>query len=582
MKKSSTYKRDIINFAGIVAIIFVVNYIMSFMFGRFDMTEDDRYSLSESTKEMLQDDERFNDRIYFRIYLDGDLPADLKKIRNAIQEKLDEFIVYAGDKIQYEFIDPNGDEDEEFNYEVQKGLHDDGLRPTTVSVIENNGIQERIFWPGALIEYQGSTVDYIQFLNKSSIVDGEDTRNLADGVINSLEYKIIDAIRRVTTKEKKSIGFLQGHGELNDYQTFDARQGLAKHYSVDNVTIDGQISALEEFDALIVAKPTERFNEKDKFVIDQFIMNGGRVMWFIDPMDPNLDSLYSSGLTFGLPKDLNIEKDMIYKYGVRLNTNMVLDENCGPVYLPFFDNFFPWYFTPRFQPEKHLITSNLDPIRGNYASTADPVNESDTAVTKTVILRTSPNSIYYKSPARISFNVAVPEANQKPDFNNPQNGSYPVAVLLEGRFSSPFEHIISDAFLNSPDFETKFKSDYNRMMVVSDGDIIQNLVDSRKNGDQLVPYPLPIDYEHFIPQNQIPRKQYSNLDFILNSMDYLLGDNSLLDLRSKTISFRMLNTKKIVEERTMWSFINIFVPLLAILLLALFQIIMRRMKYAKN
>ena len=184
MKKSSTYKRDIVNYLGIVAIVIVLNYILSFMFGRFDMTEDDRYSLSDSTKEMLQDDERFSERIYFRIYLDGDLPADFRRIRNSIQEKLDEFIVYAGDKIQYEFIDPNADEDEEFNIQVQRGLQEDGLTHTVVNVMEKNSFEKQIIWPGALIEYQGSTVDYIQFLSKAVVYEGEDTRGLADGVIN--------------------------------------------------------------------------------------------------------------------------------------------------------------------------------------------------------------------------------------------------------------------------------------------------------------------------------------------------------------------------------------------------------------
>ena len=580
MKKKSTYQGDIVNYIGVFAIIIVVNYICSFAFGRFDMTADQRYSLSNSTQELLEDEERFSDAVFFKIYLDGDLPADFKRMRNAIKEKLDEFRVFAGDRVQYEFVDPNGDEDEEQNFKFQKGLFDDGLRFTKVSIQTNNGSEERTLWPGALVEYGGSTVDHIQFLSKSMVYDSDDTRSMADGVINSLEYKLVDVIRRVTTKQKKTIGFLQGHGELNEYQTFSARQGLSVHYSVESVAIDGQVNALDPYDALVIAKPSERFNEKDKFIIDQYIMNGGRVMWFVDPMNPNLDSLYTTAITYAMPYDLNIEKDMLYKYGVRLNSNILLDESCGPVYVPFLDNVFPWYFTPKLQPQDHVITGNLDPIRGNYASTIDIVNASDTAVTKTVILASTSDAIFYKSPARISFELT--DKSFKPNFNAPNQGDYPVAVLLEGNFSSPFENRVSDAFLSSPDFQTKFRSEHNKMLVVSDGDIIQNLVDLRKNGDQLEPMPLPLDYEHFMAgQNNVPPKLYSNLDFILNSMDYLLGDESLLDLRSKTIAFRMLNQEKVNKERTYWSFINIFIPLLAILLLALVQFLVRRMKYAK-
>lgn len=581
MSKRNRYKNDMLNYVAIVAIVILINYILSFAFGRFDMTADKRYSLSNSTLELLKDSERLNERVFFRIYLDGDLPADFVRIKNAIKEKLDEFIVYAGDNIQYEFIDPNADENEEYNFEVQRGLYDDGLRPTVIKIQKNSEINEKIIWPGALVEYKGSTVDHIQFFSQSKVDVNTDMRVIADGVINSLEYKLVETIRRVTNDDKKSIGFLQGHGELDQFQTFDAREGLKVHYSVEDVAIEGKIDALNDYDALVIAKPTQRFSEKDKFVIDQFIMNGGRVMWFVDPMNPNLDSLYSTGITYSLPYDLNIEKDMLYKYGVRLNSNILLDENCAPLYIPPLNGTFPWYLSPKLLPQDHVITANLDPVRGNYTSSADPVNESDTAVTKTVLLRTSPNSIFYKSPARMSFELVV--EGFKPNFNNPKLGDFPVAVLLEGTFKSAFENRINDAFLNSPDFETKFTSQYNRMLVVSDGDVIQNMVDVQGAGEEMKPYPLKLDYEYFVPDpsRDRPMKLYSNLDFILNTMDYMLEDNSLLDLRSKSISFRMLDRDKIAENRSFWTFINIFFPILLIGLLALIQLIRRRQKFAR-
>ncbi len=579
-KKGHSAKRDIINYVGIVAIIFLANYILSFASGRFDLTEDSRHSLSDNTITLLEDDNRIKDRIFLKIYLDGDLPADIKKIRNSIQEKLDEFIIHGGDKIQYEFIDPNGEDDEDYNLEVQKNIYAEGISPCDIQIINSGNAEIKTIWPGATVEYKGNTVDQIQFFNKRIIFSGEDMRGLADRTINNLEYKLISAIRRVSASSKQKIGFLQGQDELDEWQTADVRAGLDRYYFVEDVEIEGKLNALDEIDALVIAQPKKPFNEKDKFIIDQFIMKGGKVLWFVDPIDVNRDSLYFTGQTFGISANLNIEKDMIYKYGARLNSNTLVDKDCGPIFIPGHPlGIVDWYFYPLLQRSEHPITKNIDPIKGEYASSVEAVNQEDKDVTKTVLLSSSYNSQQFKSPVRINYGIVEVD----PNFNKGES-EFPVAMMLEGKFTSAFENRLSDNFLSSDDFVTKFKSDSTKMLVVADGDIIRNEVDSKvvDGKTQYKAIPLEVDVFGVRNPNNTPKYAYGNKDFVLNSIDYMLDDFSLIDVRAKTITLRVLDNQKINDEKQVWKLINIGLPLLFIFLLALVQIFLRKKNYARD
>ncbi len=579
--KTNSAKRDVLNYTGIVAIIILLNYVLSFFFGRFDLTEDKRYSLSENTIALLEDDERMKDRVYLKIYLDGDLPADIKKIRNSIREKLDEFKVYAGDKIQYEFIDPNGEDDEDYNIEVQKNIYSEGISPTDIQIAQSGKVEVKTIWPGALIDYKGTTVDQIQFFNKRLIASNEDARGLADRTINNLEYKLISAIRRVTADDKQTIGFLQGHDELDEWQTVDVRQGLDRYYLVEDVEINGQIGALDNVDALVVAQPKKPFNEKDKFVIDQFIMNGGRVLWFIDPLEINRDSLKYRGETYGISANLNIEKDMLYKYGARLNNNTLIDKDCGPIYIPGHPlGIVDWYFYPLLQRTDHPITKNIDPIKSEYASTVEIVNQGDADVQKTVLLKSSGNSLAFKSPVRINYSIVDVE----PNFNENGETDLPVALMMEGRFTSAFENRLTQEFTASPDFKTRFKSDSTKMLVVSDGDIIRNEVETKVIDGETRYRAIPLNVDRFGVQNpnRTSKYIYGNRDFVLNSIDYMMDDNSLIDVRAKTITLRVLDTQKAYEEKSFWKILNIGFPLLCIFILGLVQFFLRKKKFAKT
>ncbi len=574
-------KRDLINFAGLLAIIVIANYILSFFYGRFDLTEDKRHSLSPNTITLLEDENRIEDRIFLKVYLAGDLPADIKKISNAIQEKLDEFANFSGDKIQYEFIDPNGEDDPDFNLEVQKNIYKDGIRPCDIQILKSGQLEVKTIWPGAIIEYKGITADRIQFFNKRIIYSNEDARGLADRTINNLEYQLISAIRRVTAENKQTIAFLQGHNELDAWQTAEVRGGLARYYLTKDLEINGQLNALDEVDALIVAQPKKAFNEKDKFIIDQFIMDGGKVLWFIDPIDVNRDSLYMTGETFGISANLNIEKDMIYKYGARLNSNTIIDKDCAPTYVPGHPlEILDWYFYPNLQRSTHPITKNIDPVKAEYASSIDLVNEEDKDVTKTVLLHSSFNSKAFKSPVRINFGIV----NVEPKFNSTDgDGDFPVAVMLEGQFTSAFENRVSDVIVGSPDFSMRNKGDSTKMLVVSDGDIIRNEVDSKVQDGQTLYKAIPMEVDVFGVQNAngSPKYVYGNKDFVLNCIDYMLDDFSLIDVRAKTITMRVLDMQKINEEKDFWQLLNILFPILFIILLNLVQHIIRIRKYAR-
>lgn len=582
--KKNKSRIDLLNFLSLIAIIVIVNYIGTFFFGRFDLTEDKRHSLSPNTIDLLQDEERLSDRVFFKIYLEGDLPADMRKIRNAIQEKLDEFIIYAGDNIQYEFINPDGTDDEDFNLAVKQSIYDKGrgIIPCDMQIIESGAVEVKTIWPGAIVEYKGMTVDHIQFFNKRIIYAQEDTRSIADHCINNLEYMFISAVKRATSGEKSKVSFLQGQGELSPVQTEHIRMGLSRYYQVDDVTINGQLNALENTDALIVASPKYPFNDKDKFVIDQFIMNGGKVLWFVDPMFVDRDTLYYTGLTFSGSSNLNIEKDMLFKYGVRLNTNLIVDNDCAPLYIPGHPKgIVDWYFYPKLQRVSHPITKNLDPVKAEYASSIDFVNEDYKGIKKSILLQSSFKSEIRKARARVSYSITNDE--QKPNFTDNTQGDFPVAVLLEGVFPSAFENRISPVLANSPDFKIKYLSDSTKMLVVADGDIIRNEVDSvLKDGKmEYRPVPLNIDVYGILNPNGTPKNVYGNRDFVLNSIDYLLDDFALIDVRTKTITLRILDTDKVNADRQFWRMLNILLPLAVIFMLGAAQLIIRKRRFAR-
>ncbi|MBK7910831.1 MAG: Gldg family protein [Bacteroidetes bacterium] len=305
-------------------ILVSVNIIGNFLFFRIDLTAEKRYSISDASRELAGS---LNDVVYFKVYLDGELPPGFRRLRNATRELLDEFRIYAGGNIEYEFVDPSAEPEEKKRLELYKQLARKGLLPTNLEEREKGGSSQKIIFPGAIASFGGEEIP-VQLL-KSRL--GSSPEEMLNTSVENLEYEIAGVLRRFTrTGGAPRIGFLRGHGELDNKHISDAARALNEYYNVDTVFIGGRLDALKDHRLLIIAKPTLSFDEKDKFVIDQFIMRGGRVLWLIDRMQAEMDSLGQTGTTVAIPYELNLD-DQLFRYGARVNTDLVMDLQAAPI-----------------------------------------------------------------------------------------------------------------------------------------------------------------------------------------------------------------------------------------------------------
>ncbi|HRH66904.1 MAG TPA: gliding motility-associated ABC transporter substrate-binding protein GldG, partial [Bacteroidia bacterium] len=387
MASRNLKKSSLIQLISMLLILVFVNIVAASLFTRIDLTAEKRYSLSTSTKRIAGD---LKDVVLFKIYLDGDLPPGFKRLRNSTQELLDEYRIYSGENIQYEFIDPSANADEKERIQLYKQLSEKGLTPTNLEEREKSGRSQRLVFPGAIVSYKSRTVP-LQLL-KSKI--GADPEEMLNNSIEGLEYEISSTLRKITNDVAQGIAFLQGQDELNTKQLTDIAKGLSEYYRVDTVSIHGRLDALKHYKAIIIAKPRTAFDEKDKFVIDQFIMHGGRVLWLIDRMEINMDSLAETSTNIAIANDLNLD-DMLFRYGVRINTNLIMDLQAAPIPVvtgmvgnqPRQD-LFPWFYFPLLNPEnRHPIVNNLNAIKGEFMSTLDTIEALN--IRKTILLTSS-------------------------------------------------------------------------------------------------------------------------------------------------------------------------------------------------
>ncbi len=574
--------------AVLVGIIFV-NIIASFFFFRWDLTEDKRYSLTEQTKNFLSNEENFEDKVLIKIYLEGNLPSDMRQIRNAIEDKLIDFTIYAGKRIEYEFINPNDGSDEDIN-ELGKQLYDqgNGIKPTDLTVQSVNQVSNQLIWPGAVINY-GQSKSYVQFFNRSRIHTAEDLSALVQGAINDLEYNLLNGLRLAVTEKKPRIGFLQGHGEWNENSTMVFRSILSKNYSTKNVFIRDSIGALDGLDGLIIAGPKSRFSEKDKYVIDQFLMKGGKLMYFVDPVKIEHDSLFINGYTQTSSRALNIA-DQLFKYGIRLNENLVVDAECGPNYIPGHPRkIMPWYFYPLGNGTDHPVSKNIDPVILRYASSIEFVgNDTNKRIP---LLLSSGNTTIRLSPARIDYRFV----DLEPDFAiDPDNEASKeiFAGLVEGNFNSNFKNRLVDDFAKNPEANYKEQSEKSsKILVVGDADLLTNKYDSlySKTQGKWIYKEVNFDEFKFDPFDpnlntgkSMPMFVYGNAEFLLNAVDYTMGDESVLGVRSRSISIRPLNEEKIKAEARFWQLINIVVPILLVSILGFVLFYIRKRRYTNN
>lgn len=563
--KKNLKKQNIIQLIVALIIILLVNYISSNTYFRLDLTADKRYTLSDATVEIL---DSLEDVVYIEIYLDGEMPIGFQRMQKSIHELMDEFRVIAGSEIQYQFINPSKSSDQSKRNAIYQDLYDRGLNPTNVKDRdEEGGLAEKILFPGAIITYQEKETSINLLVNNPGLSAEVNLNNS----IQSLEYEFIDAIRKITTKQRKKIAFIEGQGELDEFYTGDITRALNEYYEIDRVTIKEYINILDSYDAVIIAGPTEEYTEKSKFIVDQYIMNGGKMLWFVESVKISMDSLSTGGATFALMNDINLN-DQLFKYGVRVNPNVIQDVQCTlipvntavsgtqPKFAPA-----PWLYFPLLAaPDNSPVTKNLNMIKSEFPSVIDTVG-NNSEIKKQVLLTSSPNSRVLNVPLLVSL-TQVSEKLDPLTFNQPNN---PIAVILEGQFESVFKNRIINKYIAGQEFHFKEKSEFTKMIVVSDADIIKNDVRQRANGIFIT----PLGYDRYTKQT------YGNKEFVMNAVHYLVDESGILDIRSREFKLRLLDKSKIQEEKTKWQIINTVLPIVFILIFAVLLAYIRKRKY---
>jgi len=576
----------------IIAGLLLVNIISSFVYKRYDMTADKRYSLAEGTISFLENTDKFSGRMNIKIYLAGNLPADLAHFKNAVEDKLKEFKQYAGNRIEYQFINPNeGTEAEQQELFRNIFAEGKGVLPMDLVYMKDGSQTQMMVWPGAIIEYGGSTVQSVQLLPGSKSgrpyqLDG--MGELIQNSINNLEYMLISSLRRAILDKKPRIAFLHGHGELTFPQTQRARSLISPYYSIADVTINDSIAALDGIDGLVIARPQTRFSAKDLFVIDQFLLRGGRLMCFIDALNINEDTLKRTGQTHTTRYDNLKIDDMLFDYGIKINPNYVMDVRCVPMAVPMAkQSMIPWFFNVLATPTNHPIARNVEPISLNYTSELQFVNESPN-VALTPILTSSTNSNVTGLAPMISLMIPLNYGKNPELVPNPKSESNKkcIAGLAEGMFRSHFRNRIVDEYAKNPAAKLLDSSRVeSKIFVIGNGRFIANEYDSMPNklGTGYMYRPKQINTLQFnedLINLNIPHF-FGNQEFFQNLTDYMMGDNSVLDIRSRQIDIHEIDTEKVKMEASFYKIVNVGLPIIIILILAFILNWIRTRKYAK-
>ncbi|HNV96143.1 MAG TPA: gliding motility-associated ABC transporter substrate-binding protein GldG [Bacteroidales bacterium] len=578
-----SYKRQVYrDLLILITSIVLINYIASFFFTRIDLTAEKRYTLTNTTKTILTN---LKDVVYVKVYLEGDMPYGFKRLNKSIKETLDEFRSYAGDNIQYEFINPSENPDKKTQKELFKQLYNKGLTPTNVQEKDDEGkISEKVLFPGALISYGGREIA-VDFLHNSMNLSPEENLNAS---VEDVEFSMMNAIRKLKNDFGQRIAFIEGHGESAPEEVEDFTRSLTEYFEVERVRLDSQIYSLSsrtldsnkkvtvvnKYDLAIIANPDSMFSEFDKYIIDQFIMYGGKVIWLIDAVDANMDSLAYASTVMATIKNLNLN-DQLFKYGARVNPNLVQDMQCAiipvntaisgtqPQFTPS-----PWVYFPLLMPNtKHPIGKNVNLVKGQFVSSVDPVGD-DSTITKTVLLTTSQNSRAINAPLQINLGLIKKKLN--PDFFT--KSYIPTALLLEGRFNSIYLNRLAPEMYEHQEIAFKEKSYFTQLAIIGDGDIIRNHV--KRLG--LKSEALPLGYDRYTGET------FGNKEFLMNLVSYMLDNKNFTELHSKVVQLRLLDRTAIEENKSMIQLINVALPAFLILAFGLLLSWYRKQKFSKN
>ena len=545
---------------GLALLAFIlINVIASFFYARIDLTEDKRYTLSEQAIEAAAS---FNSVIVVDVLLEGDLPPEFAKLKAETKQILEEF-ASRNDNIKFNFVDPLSDitQAEATIAELQSL----GLTPANVTVEENGRVSQEIVFPWAMVNYNNKTIKVPLLKNKLGATSEERVNNS----VQNLEYAFADAFTKLTIKTKKRVAVIKGNGQLDDIYLADYLTTIRDYYNIGAITLDSVeknpqkvFNQLKEYDLALIAKPTDAFTDKEKYVLDQFIINGGKSIWLIDQVVMELDSLFNpEGSSMAFPRDLNLN-DFFFKYGVRINPVLISDLYFTQIVLASGEgnnsqyNPVPWYYHPMvFSRNNHPINNNLEAVHFQFTNSIDTISNS---YRKTVLYSSSPLSKTEGVPKLISLDII----NTPPDKASFNDGDKPLAVLIEGEFSSAFNNRIVPVKLKGAKIEGK----ENKMLIIADGDLIKNQIRNNR--------PLELGYDKWT------NNFYGNKEFLVNSTNYLLDDTGLINIRNKKVKIALLDQEKIADQKTKWQLINVGIPLALVLFLGFAFNYFRKRKFS--
>lgn len=550
----------------LLLLLFVagINLLGNQVYKRFDLTKDKRYTLSDAAIATLNN---ANAPVVIEVLLDGKFPTEFRRLQSETRQLLEAFAAHNS-RVKFHFTDLM--EEQENPEELRMKLAQIGIMPAQVSIQEGGKKTQELVYPWALITYKEKMVKVPLLKNTLGATQEERVSNS----VQNLEYAFADGFKKIITPKTKKVAVLKGNGQLDDRYIADFFSTLREYYfiapyTLDSVAIDPVLSLdqLSTFDLIVSAKPTERFNDAEKYVLDQYIMRGGKSLWLVDEVQVSMDSLFQRGSTFAFNQDLNLT-DFFFRYGVRINPALVNDVYHAPIVLATGTeaesqyNQYPWFYSPlSSSASEHPIVNNIEAVKFDFANVLDTLENN---IQKTVLLSSSPITRTVGTPVEIrldeiEFNLNV--VNNSPDMQQFSAGEIPLAVLLEGTFPSVYRNRVKP-------FELAQHLDVsveNKMVVISDGDVIKNQLQGNR--------PIELGFDKWT------NKRYGNKEFLLNTVNYLLDDTGLINIRSKEISIAFLDQQKSIQERSKWQALNLLLPLA---ILAVFGVLYTLYRKKKN
>ncbi|WP_426328280.1 gliding motility-associated ABC transporter substrate-binding protein GldG [Pedobacter sp. R-06] len=558
-------KNKWINSIIVIAALIILNVAGQYAFYRFDFTADKRFTLSEKTKSLLQKNEK---PVIITVFLAGELPPAFKRLQAAVSDILSDYQAYAKTEVKVVFVDPLVGLNQADQDTVINNLYERGIEATNLSVKTESGLTQKLVFPMAMMESEGKEFPIKLFQNLDTRGNYEDNINRS---IENLEYIFTSGLKKVLSGDNPRIGFSESNGELSDLQLADAIHTLSSSYLVGRIDLNSIDKAgLDKLKMLIIAKPKKPFTETEKYKINYFVMNGGRVLWSIDQVNAELDSLRGKSGQMAVNSNLNLD-DMLFMYGARINYNIIADPansaeipvSTGIVGGQNQMQLVPWIYYPILLPDTvESVVKKLDGVKSEFPSTVDTIGVS--GVKKSYILTTSPYNKVYNVPKLFSLQMVSEQLDPRSFQSKPQ----PVGLMLDGNFPSVFAGRPLPATITQP-YTLESISKPAKMIVIGDGDIFKNQV-SEQNG---TPFPLGFD--------RYSQRTFGNKALLLNIVDYFTDNDNLIALRNKELKIRLLDKAKIKLEKTKWQFINVVAPLLLLIFFAIFQHYHRKYKYAK-